>query len=113
MSEHMGIISGKTNGRRGDLAVFVPGFDYTTAAASDTAYEAPGLVLRLMSPPMHGALVERVQRALLDQGYAPGQPDGVYGPHTAAAVAAFQAAGLLADGEAGGNTRKKLGVTLG
>lgn len=113
-SSRMGVIEGKTSGRRWDLGVLVPGFDYATAAGLDTAYEAPGLVLRLMSPPMRGALVERVQRALIDQGYSPGEPDGVYGPHTAAAVAAFQAAkGLLADGEVGVNTRKKLGVKLG
>lgn len=113
-SSHSGVITGKISGRRWDLAVLVPGFDYTTQASLKTAYEAPGLTLRLTNPPMRGALVQRIQRALTELDFSPGQEDGVYGPHTAAAVGAFQASkGLLVDGEVGPASRKKLNVKLG
>jgi peptidoglycan hydrolase-like protein with peptidoglycan-binding domain len=69
----------------------------------------PGLVLRLTYPPMHGALVRKLQRALKAEGVDPGAIDGVFGPHTEAAVRAFQLqSGLIADGEAGRTTLSKL-----
>ena len=43
-----------------------------------------------------------LQEALVAIGFAPGTPDGKYGPSTTAAVTAFQTAnGLTADGIAG------------
>ncbi|MDG0854904.1 peptidoglycan-binding protein [Pelomonas puraquae] len=60
---------------------------------------------------MKGALVTRLQQALAARGFSPGDVDGAYGPHTAAAVHAFQLSqGLLADGEAGDKTLKALGL---
>lgn len=52
-----------------------------------------------------GTEVKTVQQLLAVKGYKPGYADGIYGPATAAAVKAFQAAsGLSADGEVGGDT---------
>ena len=58
---------------------------------------------------MAGADVNAVQSRLLQLGYVPGAIDGKYGPLTAAAVSAFQAAaGVQADGIVGPVTRSKL-----
>ncbi|RYG88055.1 MAG: peptidoglycan-binding protein [Alphaproteobacteria bacterium] len=60
---------------------------------------------------MKGDLITRLQQALKARGFSPGDIDGAYGPHTAAAVHAFQLAeGLQADGEAGDATLKALGL---
>ena len=60
---------------------------------------------------MSGELVESVQRALKEAGFDPGTIDGLYGPHTVAAVFAFQQSNrLVADGIVGPKTAKKLGV---
>ena len=46
-----------------------------------------------------------------DKGVDPGKIDGEYGPHTVAAVEAFQAMNrLVADGICGPLTAKKLGI---
>lgn len=71
----------------------------------------PGLVLRLRKPNMRRLLVERLQQALALRGFSPGEIDGAYGQHTAAAVHAFQLTqGLLPDGEAGKETLKAHGL---
>ncbi len=58
---------------------------------------------------MAGADVNAVQSRLLQLGYDPGAIDGKYGPLTAAAVSAFQAAaGIKVDGIVGPITRNKL-----
>ena len=58
-----------------------------------------------------GAEVERLQRSLAEQGFAPGQIDGRFGNGTEAAVVAFQQSeGLLADGIAGPRTLAALGL---
>jgi peptidoglycan hydrolase-like protein with peptidoglycan-binding domain len=60
---------------------------------------------------MRGPQVEAIQRALLEQGVHPGPIDGVYGPATADAVAAFQLReGVVVDGVVGPETRKRLGL---
>lgn len=60
-----------------------------------------------------GGDVERLQGLLIDQGYAPGAMDGVFGSKTEAAAKAFQAANhLTADGIVGPKTWSKLlGIT--
>lgn len=105
-----GVIRGQVNGRRWDVGVLPPMITYAEPAIFLPTVP-PGLVLRLKQPNMKGALVERLQQALADRGFSPGDIDGAFGPHTAAAVHAFQLVqGLVADGEAGNNTLAALGL---
>lgn len=105
-----GVIRGTVDGRRWDMGVLPPMVAYTKPAEYIPT-SPPRLVLRLKIPNMKGALVERLQHGLADKGFFPGDFDGVYGPHTAAAVHAFQLTqGLLADGEAGEKTLNALGL---
>lgn len=65
--------------------------------------------LHLTSPFLSGDDVLACQQRLLALGFKPGACDGVFGPATAGAVAAFQkAAGLKADGSVGQVTRGAL-----
>lgn len=103
-----GVIRSQISGRRWDHAVLIPGCDFK-AQASITLYKSPGVILRLATPPMRGELVKQVQQALSANHFSTGPIDGVFGPYTAAAVAAFQAAeGLVVDGEVGPSTLKAL-----
>ncbi len=66
--------------------------------------------LLLRTPPMRGADVEAVQRALVAAGIAV-DVDGVFGPATAQAVIRFQGMrGLTVDGVVGPATRTALGL---
>lgn len=58
---------------------------------------------------MNNLLIQRIQRALDEKGFMPGQIDGIWGRKTIAAVKAFQQyAGLTADGIVGPNTSSAL-----
>lgn len=58
---------------------------------------------------MTGTDVAAVQKRLIQLGYNPGKPDGIYGPNTVAAVKMLQkAAKIEADGIVGNDTRKML-----
>lgn len=87
----------------------IPLIEYP-AELPTAVYAPPGeLVLRLSFPPMQGTLAKQVQKALKSIGIDPGEIDGVYGPHTAAAVRAFQLqSGLVPDGEVGKATTREL-----
>lgn len=109
-SHNTGVIKGVVDGRRWDIGVLPPTISYVEPAKLAPTVP-PSLVLRLKQPNMKGALVEQLQLALEARGFYPGDIDGTYGPHTAAAVHAFQLSqGLLADGEAGENTLTALGL---
>lgn len=109
-SSGTGVIRGTVDGRRWDIGVLAPGLDYA-APADIGLYRPAGLVLRLKPPPMRGVLVRKLQQALASRGFSPGELDSVYGPHTAAAVKAYQMSrGLVADGEAGAQTLEALGL---
>lgn len=110
-SAKKGVSQHKVDGRRWDFAMLLPLIEYP-AESTPAVYRPPGeLVLRLTSPPMHGARVKALQRALRSHGVDPGEIDGIFGPHTEAAVRAFQLqTGLVADGEAGKLTMRKLGL---
>ena len=63
---------------------------------------------------MSGSEIKRLQEALKERGFDPGQIDGEFGPGTEAAVLAFQKSeGLRADGIAGPNTQQALGLAAG
>ena len=65
--------------------------------------------LHVVSPLMRGPDVLEVQQRLLAAGFEPGPLDAAYGPTTAAAVQAFQAARrLTVDGIVGAQTRTAL-----
>lgn len=110
-SSKLGVIHSTVDGRRWDLAMLLPLIEYP-ALHTYGIYSPPAdVVLRLTFPPMHGEQVTALQKALKAKGIDPGSIDGVFGPHTEAAVRAFQLqSGLVADGEAGKLTNKKLGI---
>ncbi len=59
--------------------------------------------------PLHGDDVRQLQERLLEMGYDVGRTDGVFGPRTARAVAAFQReVGLYPDGGCGPQTLSAL-----
>lgn len=58
-----------------------------------------------------GQVVSQIQTVLKNQGYYPGNVDGVYGSATEKAVTAFQRDyGLTADGKAGRQTLSAMGI---
>ena len=80
----------------------------TTSARPGPSYEY-SVKLGLLKEGMEDAQVKTVQMLLAGMGYEPGQADGIMGPLTVEAVKAFQrAAGLLDDGEVGGDTWTRL-----
>ena len=67
--------------------------------------------LKLTSPYMRGEDVKKLQIALKERGFDPGQTDGIFGKKTERAVKRFQrSCGLKDDGIAGKNTFFALGL---
>lgn len=61
-----------------------------------------------------GSVVKQIQTRLKNWGYYSGSVDGVYGSATESAVKAFQRKnGLTADGKAGPQTLKAMGISAG
>lgn len=111
-SAKLGVTNQKVDGRRWDLAMLLPLIEYAEPLPTSIFSPPSGMVLRLTFPPMHGQIVASVQKALKAEGFDPGEIDGVYGPHTEAALRGFQLkSGLNPDGEAGKITLSKLGLT--
>ena len=94
------------------MGILVPGIDYMAPASVEV--EPPRVVIyRLTKPNMEGKTVRAIQRALAKAGFKSGPVDGLFGPHTQAAVFAFQGARRLTqDGEVGPRTAKALGIKL-
>lgn len=110
-SAKKGVSNQQVDGRRWDLAMLLPLIEYPDELPNIVFSPPSGLILRLTLPPMHGPLVKKLQQALKAKGIDPGEMDGVFGPHTEAAVRAFQLqSGLVPDGEAGKLTLARLGV---
>lgn len=110
-SPKKGVSNQQVDGRRWDLAMLVPLIEYPAELPVAVFSPPGGLVLRLTFPPMHGPLVKTLQKALKARGIDPGDIDGVFGPHTEAALRAFQMQNdLIADGEAGSVTLAALGA---
>ena len=80
----------------------------TTTPAAPTSPVAPAPATTL-KPGDQGVQVKRLQRALLQLGYAVGAVDGDYGTSTEAALTSFQkATGLTVDGVLGPTTLQAL-----
>jgi putative peptidoglycan binding protein len=111
-SSRRGVIRGRLAGRVWDMGILVPGIVYA-APATVTVAPPRTVVYRVTEPRMTGPTVKAIQRALKRAGFVPGDGAGVYGPHTQAAVFAFQGARRLTqDGEVGPATAKALRVKL-
>ncbi|MNK90136.1 N-acetylmuramoyl-L-alanine amidase CwlA precursor [compost metagenome] len=107
---NLGVREGSVNGRLWHFFVLIPQLTYVATDFRAKPRQLP-LLLEIKDPPMTGDLVKQVQQALSAKGVNPGVIDGEYGPHTAAAVQAFQTMNrLVADGVVGPATAKKLGV---
>ena len=86
---------------------------YSGAEAGESGYSKPAceysVKLSLLKEGMEDAQVKAVQILLKAKGYESGGADGIMGPITVEAVKSFQRdAGLLDDGEVGGDTWSKL-----
>ena len=97
--------------RRWDTAILVPGVTYTQGSSAVSVVAPSTIIYRLARPMMTGDKVKAIQQALMKKGFNPGLPDGEFGPHTSAAVVAFQLSlGLTPDGEVGPQTAQALGI---
>lgn len=107
-SSERGVTEGQAGGRRWDFGVLVPGLRYFSNAEAVPIKQA-GQTLRLTEPMQRGETVRELQAQLNALGFFAGATDGIFGPQTEAAVAAFQEVrGLLVDGEFGPETQKAL-----
>jgi N-acetylmuramoyl-L-alanine amidase len=108
-----GVIQSTLTGRRWDMGILVPSVTY--AQGSAVPVSPPSTTIYRLTPPlMTGDKVREIQQKLKAAGFDPGSVDGEFGPHTHAAVVAFQLSlGLLPDGEVGPQTAQALGIVLG
>ncbi|MGO9174892.1 MAG: peptidoglycan-binding domain-containing protein [Desulfobaccales bacterium] len=110
-----GVICSTLHGRRWDLGILVPGIEYQRKQKPIPVTPPTGPIYRLTYPLIRGPMVKRIQEALKWHGpLACGslEADGVYGPRTELAAAAFQRSqgSLVPDGEAGPATLRALGI---
>lgn len=112
--KNLGVRKGLVHGRPWDGFALIPTLVYTTptsAGNSASQHRAPDW-LTLKTQNLRGPVVLKLQKALLKQGLNPGVLDGIYGPHTHAAVLAFQRQkGLIVDGWVGPETVLALGLS--
>jgi N-acetylmuramoyl-L-alanine amidase len=111
-SRNTGVIRSTLKDRRWDMGILVPGITYEAGAEVITV-PPPPKIYRLTQPYSEGEEIKKIQKALRDLGFNPGEVDGVFGPKTFGAVLAFQQdRGLLPDGEVGPQTAKALGISF-
>ena len=105
-----------TIGRRFDIGILVPGFEYSANQSINLSDQKPkGVVYRYTNPLMKGDIIKRIQLALIKNGYSVGKSgaDGYFGKETANAVVSFQKdKGLTADGEVYNATANALNILL-
>ncbi len=107
-----GVVADTVQDRHWDTGVLVPGIQYG-APAGPVVWSAPKKLYALNAANMDPVVVAAIQRALAADGFDPGPIDGVYGPNTVAAVAAFQRKhGLVVDGQVGPVTSVQLKVAI-
>ena len=109
-SRREGVVADTARGRRWDTGILIPGVTYDENV--EPIPLGPVRVVR-MGANNDPEVVRRIQRALDATGIDSGGVDGVYGPKTTAAVAAFQRReGLVVDGEVGPQTARALEIEL-
>ena len=107
-----GVIQSTLADRRWNAGIQISGIAYTEGPSIAVAGPTTD-IYRLKTPLMAGNKILEIQQALKAAGFDPGLIDGEFGPHTQAAVVAFQIVnGLIADGEVGSKTAASLGVQL-
>ncbi len=107
-----GVIESALANRRWDTGILVPGIAYSQGPSVPVA-PPDTVIYRLKLPLMTGPKVTKIQKVLAAKGFDPGVVDGEFGPHTHAAVVAFQLSnGMVPDGEVGPQTASALGVQL-
>ena len=112
-SSKKGVIEYSLANRRWDFGILVPGIEYVEGLPHVDVTSPEYVIYRLMDPYMSDPTVEEIQRALMREGFDPGDIDSQFGPHTQAAVVAFQLSKrFVADGEVGPITARALGVAL-
>lgn len=112
-SSKKGVINYTLANRRWDFGILVPGIEYVEGLPHVELSSPQYVIYRLTHPCMTDSTVEEIQQALKREGLDPGNLDSEYGPHTQAAVVAFQLSKhLVPDGEVGPITARALGVTL-
>jgi len=107
-----GVIESVVDGRRWDIGVLLPGFEYDVLKEVKTA--APAIVYRIKTPMMKAPFIQTVQDRLKKLAYY-NEPktDQYFGNNMLAALVKFQKdKGLIVDGEImpGGETAKALGI---
>jgi N-acetylmuramoyl-L-alanine amidase len=107
-----GVVKDTIHRRRWDTGVLIPGVEYDPNV-TPLSLTPPSRLFRRGGENMDPQTVSKIQQRLFDLGFDPGPIDGIYGPKTAAAVAAFQTVkGLVIDGEVGPQTAEALDITL-
>jgi peptidoglycan hydrolase-like protein with peptidoglycan-binding domain len=71
-----------------DMGILVPEISYQPAGTVPVPPPAT-TIFRLALPPMRGPVVQQIQTNLKQKHFDPGVIDGIYGPHTQAAVMSF------------------------
>ncbi|QJP12129.1 peptidoglycan-binding protein [Pseudomonas multiresinivorans] len=107
---NLGVRAGNVSGRVWDYFCRIPGITYSSSLTAPRLKPLPK-VIRLEDPNVKSAKVKEIQKSLKALGIDPGKIDGEYGPHTVAAVVAFQKTHrLVADGVVGPATARALKI---
>jgi len=107
---NLGVRVGDVSGRVWDYFCRIPEVVYSSDTRAPRFKPQP-FVVRLQEPNVQGAKVKEIQQGLKALGFDPGTIDSAYGPHTTAAVIAFQKTHrLVADGVVGPATARALGI---
>lgn len=107
MGRKWGVTNGVVDGRRWTTGILLNEIEY---ASNEIITHNPVEVIRIGAN-NDSSKVVAIQSALINKGYDLANPDGIYGPKTAAAVRDFQVKeGLTPDGEVGPKTKSELGL---
>ena len=107
-----GVTRHVASGRDWDTGVLIPWIAYDPPSAN-LALAGPRRLYAAGRKNLRPEVIAKIQLALQALGADPGPIDGIFGPLTTTAVAAFQAvAGLVVDGKVGAETASALGISL-